>query len=179
MIIEVPSAKEEQPLPDKKELNKKELHIYTDGACVSNPGDGAYAFIIVDPVTNKQLYSESLYMSEITNNIAELSGIIASLNYIINHRNLVDNVNRLIVYSDSKYCVEGINSWYKAWITRNWRTAGGDAVKNLKYWKELIADCHIIRQEVELIFKHIPGHSGIQWNEAVDSLACEAVMGLR
>jgi len=54
------------------------LDIYTDGASRGNPGDGAWAFIILDD-TGELVAEQSGYIGHTTNNRAEYFAVIRSL----------------------------------------------------------------------------------------------------
>ncbi|MEW0647184.1 RNase H family protein, partial [Escherichia coli] len=51
------------------------FHIYTDGACKSNPGPGAWGFIVYDD-NDDRLGSKSGYSPKTTNNEMELTAIV-------------------------------------------------------------------------------------------------------
>lgn len=59
-----------------KRTNK--LDIYTDGASRGNPGDGAWAFIILND-TGELVAKQSGYIGQTTNNRAEYFAVIRSL----------------------------------------------------------------------------------------------------
>jgi len=105
--------------------------IFTDGACTCNGkpnAKAAFAVVInnhkvirglVQPY--KYLYNESENKIEITNekeiisnNRAELLGIIHSFIEIINNK-----YNDCIVYSDSLICIKTINIWYYSRLKNN------------------------------------------------------------
>ena len=70
-----------------------------------------------------------------------------------------------VIYSDSAYCVNLINDWMYNWEKNGWKRPKNQEVKNLEIIKQIfeLADIAELRK--------VPGHSGIQWNEYVDSLA--------
>ena len=78
--------------------------IYTDGACLGNPGEGGWAGIIYSSNENhkKIVVGSELYT---TNNRMELIAVIESL------KSIKDNTN-VKIYSDSKYVLEGITNGY-------------------------------------------------------------------
>ena len=93
----------------------------------------------------------------------ELMAILTALQHI----NKSDEVGFLkpVIYSDSAYCVNIINDWMYNWEKNGWKRPKNQEVKNLEIIKQIfeLADIAELRK--------VPGHSGVQWNEYVDSLA--------
>lgn len=146
----------------------KKIRIFTDGACFPNPGLGAYAFVIVQD--DKIIYEESRAEMETTNNIMELSAIIRALRHVFANRTLY-TFDGLIVYSDSQYCVEGINSWIHTWKASLWLNAQKKPVKNKEFWLELDE----LRHNRAVAFIWIKGHNGDPFNERADELCQEEI----
>ena len=95
-----------------------------------------------------------------TNNRMELLAAISALETL-------SRASRLIVVTDSAYVKDGITVWMPNWKRRNWRTAGGQPVKNLDLWQRL--DVAQARHGVE--WRWIKGHAGHAGNERADALA--------
>ena len=74
---------------------------------------------------------------------------------------------RLDRYTDSRYVQQGIGEWMPNWVRRNWRTAGGEPVKNQDLWQRL----HAAAQRHEIDWRWVKGHNGDPDNERVDVLA--------
>src|SRR3546814_7980116 len=45
----------------------------------------------------------------------------------------------VVLHTDSQYVRQGITEWMPNWLRRNWKTAGGAAVKNRDLWERLHA----------------------------------------
>jgi len=138
------------------------LYAFTDGACSGNPGPGGWGVLLQaredDVVTReKQLYGGEALT---TNNRMELLAAISALETL-------SRASRLIVVTDSAYVKDGITVWMPNWKRRNWRTAGGQPVKNLDLWQRL--DVAQARHGVE--WRWIKGHAGHAGNERADALA--------
>ena len=118
--------------------------IYTDGSCLSNPGPGGWAAIILDGASKIILKGRE---KSTTNNRMEMMAVISGLESVSND----DNVT---IYSDSKYV---INS-----ITLGWKRKA-----NLDLWKLL--DQQLIGKNVE--WKWVKGHSGDKYNDEADQIA--------
>ncbi|MCK5915104.1 MAG: ribonuclease HI, partial [Deltaproteobacteria bacterium] len=84
----------------------KKVTIYTDGACIGNPGPGGYGAVLLFGRHRKEL-SEGF--KETTNNRMELLASIMGL------RALQERCS-VTLYSDSKYVVDGISKgWAQRW----------------------------------------------------------------
>ena len=77
--------------------------------------------------------------------------------------------------TDSQYVLRGAQEWLAGWISRKWRTASGDPVKNRDLWERLHAA--LVPHKVE--WKWVRGHQGHVENERVDVLARQAAEAAR
>ena len=136
-------------------LSKAEL--YTDGACLGNPGPGGYAALLRWQGSEKIVVGGA---DVTTNNRMELMAVIAGLK-ALKRSVAVD------VYSDSKYVIDGIERYMHNWIKKGWRTSTGKPVKNKDLWESLSA---LVGQH-EVAWHWVKGHSGHPENEKVDQLA--------
>ena len=110
------------------EEEKKQITIYTDGACKGNPGEGGWGvFIIINNTLNKEFYG---YENNTTNNRMELTAAIEALKYF-------KNSEELEVNTDSNYLKQGITLWIKSWKKSNWINKQKKPVKNLDLWQKL------------------------------------------
>ncbi|MEF8726011.1 MAG: ribonuclease HI family protein [Candidatus Bipolaricaulota bacterium] len=83
------------------------LNIYTDGASRGNPGDGAWAYIILD--NEGELVAEQAgYIGHTTNNRAEYFAVIRSL-----QRAKELSPERVHVHSDSQLLVNQVSGNWK------------------------------------------------------------------
>ena len=135
----------------------KTVIIYTDGACRGNPGPGGWGVLIEYGELSKQLYGGDV---STTNNKMELTAAIMALKEI-------KEPCEIILYTDSKYVLQGIEEWIHNWKKRGWIGANKKPVKNIDLWKELdeLRDKHNIK------WNWVKGHSGDPGNETADMLA--------
>jgi len=136
---------------------KKNVQIYTDGACRGNPGIGGWGASLSYNGTHKEIYGGE---PETTNNRMELTAVIEALKAL-------KQPSDLTIYSDSKYVLSGINEWMPNWKKRNWKTASRKPVKNVDLWQLL--DAQIQPHTIEWVW--VKGHSGNLGNERADELA--------
>ena len=135
----------------------KALEIYTDGACRGNPGAGGWGVYLLYKNEKKEFYGGKL---NTTNNQMELTAAIEGLK-------VLKEPCKVKLYTDSKYVMDGINSWIANWKKNNWKTASKKDVKNKDLWIEL--DAETCKHEIEWIW--VKGHSGNIGNEKADVLA--------
>ena len=135
----------------------KALEIYTDGACRGNPGTGGWGVYLLYKNEKKEFYGGKL---NTTNNQMELTAAIEGLK-------VLKEPCKVKLYTDSKYVMDGINSWIANWKKNNWKTASKKDVKNKDLWIEL--DAETCKHEIEWVW--VKGHSGNIGNEKADVLA--------
>ena len=138
-------------------MNKPPLEIYTDGACLGNPGPGGWGAILVWQDQEKEL---SGCEADTTNNRMELLAAIKAL----------EAVRRAVpikVVSDSIYLRDGITKWIHGWRKNGWKTANKKPVANQDLWRRL----DDLTQSFEISWEWVKGHSGHPMNERCDDLA--------
>lgn len=130
-------------------------HIYVDG-CRKKSGAGGFAWMIrkKDNIIYGGGYSEST-----TNNIMELAGPISALEEI--------DLGSCTIYSDSKYFVDGFNSWMHKWKRNGWTRGTFGEVKNLEMWKRLYS----LKEKHSVRACWVRGHNGHVENELCDAIA--------
>ncbi len=144
---------------------KKKILVYTDGSSLGNPGKGGWAFLFL---LDNKIWEFGGYQKEVTNNQMELKAIREALK-IMFEKNIEGY--EIVFFSDSKYCIEGINNWLKSWKKNNWINSQKKEIKNIEIWKELDNLIQEISKKNSLNFEHVKGHSGDFFNEKVDKLA--------
>lgn len=135
----------------------KTIEIYTDGACRGNPGPGGWGALLIAGARKKTLRGGA---PETTNNRMEMTAAIEALN-ALKARSTV------ILHTDSKYVLDGINSWMPNWKKRGWKTAAKKPVKNKDLWQAL--DEAAAKHDIE--WRWVKGHDGNPGNEKADELA--------
>ena len=132
--------------------------IYTDGACSGNPGPGGWGSILMYKENKKEISGGN---PDTTNNIMEITAVIEALKLLKFECNVK-------VYSDSAYVVNAFNQkWIYGWIKKNWRTAGGDSVKNKELWQELYS----LTKVHDVTFNKVKGHADNEFNNRCDEMA--------
>ena len=93
-------------MPNPSSENKQVI-AHIDGGSRGNPGPAAYA-VVVSAADGTRLASLSKYLGHATNNVAEYQGLLAALDYAIEH-----NCRHLKVITDSELLARQINGQYK------------------------------------------------------------------
>ena len=136
---------------------RKAVELFTDGACLGNPGPGGYGALLRYGQHEREL---SGGFALTTNNRMELLAAIVGLEQL-------REPCAIVVYTDSEYLRQGITKWLFNWVKRGWRTADGKAVKNVDLWQRL----QQATATHEIDWRWVKGHSGHPENERVDQLA--------
>ena len=144
-----------------------EVKIYTDGACVGNPGPGGWAAVILTDKDKKQIFGGEKLT---TNNRMELTAAIKALEYCSEKEGNQPSLKQILVYTDSSYVKEGITVWINKWEKNNWKTADKKNVKNVDLWKKL----KDLTKSKQIEWYWIKGHSGDPMNDLADKLAKRA-----
>lgn len=144
-------------------------HIYTDGACSGNKkgeGIGGFGYVIIDTKT-KTSWENGGSVVNTTNNIMELMAAIASLKELGELLGQKTEEEVCVIYSDSKYIIDGWNLYLPKWIDNNWKSSSG-MVANKKYWEMLF--CMVQNYKI-VRFEWVKGHSGHSFNNKADIIA--------
>lgn len=135
------------------------ITIYTDGGSKGNPGPSAWAFVVYKG--HQRMGSKSSFFKpDGTNNEAELTAIKEALEWA---KRTGEQVS---IITDSEYANKGYNQWMQGWKDRHWRTSSKKPVKNRDLWSEI----YYLKKETGATVEHCYGHSGIEGNEAADTL---------
>uniref|UniRef100_A0A914W0E4 ribonuclease H n=1 Tax=Plectus sambesii TaxID=2011161 RepID=A0A914W0E4_9BILA len=141
--------------------------VYTDGACSNNGYDGAKAgYGVYWGPNHPDNISAPLLEGPQTNNRAEYTAVDVAL-----HQARAQDYDRVIVYTDSDLLIRSLEQYIHKWVRNGWLTANGMPVKN----RAELESIYEHMQNIEVIFEHVPAHSGIPGNEAADYFAREGV----
>jgi ribonuclease HI len=133
------------------------VELYTDGACLGNPGPGGWAALLRFNGTEKELSGGD---PGTTNNRMEMQAVIEGLKAL-------SRPSTVTVYTDSQYVQKGITEWINGWKARGWKTAAKKPVKNVDLWLELDKT----QERHSVTWQWVKGHAGHPENERVDDLA--------
>ncbi len=143
----------------------KQVTIYTDGACIGNPGPGGYGTVLLYNASRKEL---SAGFRLTTNNRMELLAAIAGLEAL-------KEPCSVVLYSDSTYVVENFTSGAAhRWQANGWMRDRKNPALNVDLWERLLDLCTF--HQVNLVW--VKGHAGNAENEKCDRLSGRAARSL-
>ena len=146
------------------------IDIYTDGACMNNPGPGGWAAVIITP-HGKNLTVRGRDPTS-TNNRMELTAAVKGLQRLQRLDHLISEPLDLpvILHSDSKYLTDAFNqNWLRRWKKNDWKTGMGKPVSNRDLWEELL----LLAEQRNITWQWLKGHSGNYFNDLCDQIATE------
>ena len=133
------------------------ITIYTDGSSKGNPGPGGWGAHII---TENKVYEIYGRKKMTTNNEMELQGAIEALKFF-------PESEKITLYTDSAYVLNGITKWVKNWKKNGWKRKQNMELKNKEQWIELDS----LNQKHEVNWLKVKAHSGDYGNERADYLA--------
>lgn len=142
----------------------KAVVIYTDGACIGNPGPGGYGAVLLFNGQRKEL---SGGFRRTTNNRMELLAAVIALETL-------KEPCAVTLYSDSQYLVDNYtNGYVHGWRKRGWKRSNKEPALNADLWERILQQCE--RHRVR--FQWVKGHAGNTENERCDALSMQAATG--
>jgi ribonuclease HI len=139
----------------------KHIDVYTDGACIGNPGPGGYGVVLRYGNYRREL---SGGYRKTTNNRMELLAAVTALDALKEQCHVT-------LYSDSQYLVRMMQGeWPRKWRAHGWWRSKKEKASNPDLWGLLLDLCD--RHQVE--FMWVKGHAGHAENERCDQLAMQA-----
>ena len=151
---DAPAPVDDAPVDDASD---DAVELFTDGACLGNPGPGGWGVVMRWRGHEKELSGSE---PQTTNNRMELTAAIEGLSAL-------KRPSRVRLHTDSLYLRDGITRWIITWKRNGWRTASKQAVKNEDLWRRL--DAALAGHDVA--WHWVRGHAGHVENERADQLA--------
>ena len=140
-------------------MNKDKIVIFSDGASKGNPGPGGFGAVIIMP--EGKVTELGGGDKHTTNNRMELSGVASALEKVIK------NNEEIIIYTDSKYVINGMKGWVFGWQKNGWKTKDKKDVMNKDLWEKLAN----LAKDKKITWNYVGGHVGIAGNERCDEIA--------
>lgn len=132
--------------------------VYTDGACLGNPGPGGWAWAVPGGRWQRGAEARS------TNQRMEIHAVLSAVTTL---------EGPLEVISDSTYVVHCFRDrWWEGWLRKGWVNSQKKPVANRDLWEPLIEAVRADPKRVR--FTWVKGHSENEFNDLVDRLAVEA-----
>ena len=141
------------------------VELFTDGACLGNPGPGGWGVVLRWRSHEKELSGGEPLT---TNNRMELTAAIEGLAAL-------KRPSAVRLHTDSTYVRDGITRWIAGWKRNGWRTSDRKPVKNADLWQRLDE----VRAAHRVDWLWVRGHAGHPENERADALASAAARAAR
>ena len=166
--LAISNLKITMPTADPTGKADSQIRIWTDGACIGNPGPGGWAFAaqrIVDGEVIKDVDVSGSEPFETTNNRMEMQAVVEALKIIPRNETAP-----ITITSDSQIVINGMTKWLPSWIKNGWKNAKREPVANRDLWDQILELSH----GLNITWVWIKGHAGHAQNERVDGLAEDA-----
>ena len=133
------------------------MQVFTDGACLGNPGPGGWAYVV-----DGGLFASGAAAAS-TNQRMEIQAAFSAVQAIL---------GPVEVVSDSTYVVDCFRKkWHEGWVKRGWKNSQRKPVANRDLWEPFI---DLVLGRGDVTFAWVKGHSGHRLNDAADRLATAA-----
>jgi len=154
-----------EPIRDPPDININtflkpgmQVEVWTDGACVGNPGPGGYSVLFK---CQGQKWERAGGFRMTTNNRMEIMGALVALETIPDKCIVVIN-------TDSQYLANAMGKgWAKRWKLKGWKKKGNKKVPNSDLWEKMLSLC--TNRDIE--FRWVKGHDVNAENERCDRIA--------
>ncbi len=153
-------------------LDNTSLYIFTDGSYQKNLDKHSYGVLI--PQIN---YKYSYSFESSTNNRNELSAILHGLLYIKNIDINKLGFNKIIIVSDSDYCIKSIKDYSKKWFDENYNILD-NSKKNLDLFIDIRKTINSINSKIDFlkVKSHTNNLDSISfYNDQVDKIAKDSI----
>lgn len=141
---------------DDRLVSSERTVVYTDGACLGNPGPGGWAWAV--PGGRFASGSEE----QTTNQRMEIHAALDATRSLD---------GPLEIVSDSTYVVHcWRDRWWEGWLKKGWLNSQKKPVANRDLWEPLVEEF----QRGRIVMRWVKGHAGDPMNDLVDRLAVEA-----
>ena len=136
------------------------VRVYTDGACLGNPGPGGWAWVSdagpfasgAEPRTTNQRMEITAAWRAVQAHAGEALRVVSDSTYVVN-------------------CFR--QGWWRTWLAKGWVNSKKQPVANRDLWEPFI---ELVRARDDVDFEWVKGHSGDAFNDAADRLATLAAL---
>jgi ribonuclease HI len=141
----------------------EETTVYTDGACLGNPGPGGWAWAVPGGRWRSGAAAHT------TNQRMEITAVLEAARSL---------PGRLLIVSDSTYVVNCFrDGWWEKWLANGWVTSAKKPVANRDLWEPLVDLYRELPRRLRL--RWVKGHASDPFNDLVDRLAVAAATSQR
>jgi ribonuclease HI/ADP-ribose pyrophosphatase YjhB (NUDIX family) len=159
------NAMEGAPRPDVTG-ERPHVSIYTDGACLGNPGRGGWGAILL---TGHQREEIAGGFRLTTNARMEMMAVIKALQRL-------KDPSVVHLFTDSRMIVNGIEQGHaRHWRDHGWKSSGNEDVADTDLWERILTLC----EQHQVLFFWVKGHAGDKENQRCDRLSARAARNSR
>ncbi|XP_029985975.1 ribonuclease H1-like [Sphaeramia orbicularis] len=138
--------------------------VYADGSCWADGRSYARAGIGVYWGRNHPLNVAERLEGEQTSQRAEIQAVCRALELAQEN-----HIQKLALYTDSKFTIDGVTKWVKHWKVNGWRLVSGGAITN----KDDFMKLDRLTTRLDVVWVDVRSHAGHRGNEEADRLARE------
>ena len=136
----------------------KQIIIFTDGAVPNNQvkgnrKGGVGVFFGLSDTRNISFSLKESSTKKVTNQICELLACVSALETIVSTEKI--GTKKIIIYTDSMYIVNSMNTWAKKWEKNDWKKADGKTIEN----KDIMTKLYYLNENVGVKFIHTKAHT--------------------
>jgi ribonuclease HI len=156
--------------------DKPKIYIYTDGSLIRQGKNVKCGYGFYIPSKNIRV-AKPYYGDKITNNRAEMTAILESIENISEEEK---NVTKLVIFTDSQYCIYLFNGTGERYERNHWKNDRNEEVPNI----ELIQQLLLYKRSYDIVLCKIEAHTNLQdehsiGNSIADRLANEGASQYR
>lgn len=136
----------------------KNVIVFTDGSTLNNQtkGNRKGGVGVFFPEYSDFNISYPLRETKdfkVTNNVAELLGVIMAIECILGNIKL--GKKKILLYTDSMYVINIVNTWGKTWEKNSWRKSNNKPVDNI----DLVKKVYYYSHNLPIKYQHSRGHT--------------------
>lgn len=142
-----------------------QIVVACDGSALVNPGPAGWAWYIDDDCWAAGGEPHA------TNNAMELMAVLRFLEAVAHVPH-----EPTLIRCDSQYVINGLTTWWRGWVRKDWKNAKGEAVKNPELFQ---ANLTLLAERTATRFEWVKGHNGDALNDAADVRANGAATAIK
>lgn len=149
---------------ENNQTRPTEWRAWADGSSLSNPGCAGWAILVKRPDGTGYTVHGNSGSETRTNNQAEMFALLQAVK-------AMPKDQPSIIFSDSNHAIRSATTWRATWVKNGMKTSKRKPVEHQGLVRRL---WEVLDERPMVLLEWVPGHSGIDGNEAVDLLSRRA-----